>query len=117
VIRWPVTAVVILAACASAPVNVVVNAEPWLHHESALLQTITQRYVREYVRSSTPITVTIQLERAVFDRDHGSLIATCVVADASGQTIERQTVRVQHEEFDEAGRAIAQRVARVISGS
>jgi len=113
VIRWPATAAVILAGCASAPVNVIVNAEPWLHHESALLQTITQRYVSEYVRSSAPMTVTIQLERAVLDVQHASLVASYVVTDASGRTVDQETVRVQREGFDDAGRAIARHIAKM----
>jgi hypothetical protein len=102
-------AALLLAGCASAPVHVVVRSESWLQHESQLLQ----RDVSEYVRSSSPITVTIQLEPAVLDVENASLVATYVVADASGRTLDRQIVRVQRDGFDEAARTIARRIARV----
>ena len=101
--------VLLLAGCATAPVNVVVKAEPWLQHESQLLK----RSVTEYLHSRRPITVTIRLEPAVLDIEHASLVATYVVADETGRRLDEQTVRVQRDHFEDAGRAIAEHVAQI----
>jgi hypothetical protein len=108
VTRW-LAAIALLSACASAPVNVIVKAEPWLQHESQMLQHSVSRFAR----SSVPMTVTIQLEPAVLDVEHASLVATCVVTDASGRTIGTDIVRVRRDAFDEAARAIAAHIAQM----
>ena len=110
-------ALLLFAACAAAPpIKIVVVAEPWLQHESQLLQQTTQRYVRDYVQNAAPLTVSIQLERSVFDVEHASLVATYVITDASGRTIGKQTLRISSHEaqaFRDAGSTIAKSVAAV----